>query len=243
MAQTPDLLYHTTLTIVDHLDDTGGVTEKFYVLGTHGSIYAAKEYSKKALQLQGFSPDDFSVFEERSPAWFWYHGDNTTVYAQTPEGQEFLVGFDTGINSQNIKQSPDGILEIPDDETHLHYVVRSEINYDRDNERSPYKHEIEGCYARQDDAYEAARKCIREKKDIFTEYHERSSLDHMPEWPFGKDVLVHAVGQMGEDFTVAVKTVPGIDETHTRIRPGRRRKSDIDRLNRLCRGASTEGII
>ena len=37
------------------------------------------------------------------------------------------------------------------------------------------------------------------------------------QWPFGEDVLVHAVSQTGEDFTVSVKTVPEVDKNHLKL--------------------------
>jgi hypothetical protein len=36
------------------------------------------------------------------------------------------------------------------------------------------------------------------------------------EWPFGEDVVVHAVTQTGENFVVAVRTVPGAHKKHAK---------------------------
>ena len=37
-----------------------------------------------------------------------------------------------------------------------------------------------------------------------------------PQWPFGEDVLVHAVAQTGENYTVAVRTPPEAHKAHAK---------------------------
>jgi hypothetical protein len=44
------------------------------------------------------------------------------------------------------------------------------------------------------------------KKTSFAEYDEKDQFKD--EWPYGDDVLVHAVAETGENFLVAVKAQP-----------------------------------
>ncbi|KAH8900107.1 hypothetical protein GQ53DRAFT_209967 [Thozetella sp. PMI_491] len=214
----PELLYHTTLTIVDYRDDaSGSPAQSFYVLGTHGSLPAAKAFATVALRSQGFEPDDFTVYEERKPQPLWSHDEGVIVFAKTPAGQDFLVGMDTKTNDKGLRQRPDGTLELPEGDTHLHYVVQTQVKYNQDRAGRFHTHEIEACCARYTDALAAAKKCLGIEKDEFAEYDERVDLNDTTEWPFGEDVLIHAVSQMGENFTVAIKTVPGVDDKHPRL--------------------------
>src|SRR5262245_14367754 len=137
----PELLYHTTLTIVDYRDDNAGSAQSFYVLGTHGSLPAAKAFAVTALHSQGFEPDDFTVYEERKLQPLWSHDDGVIVFAKTPAGQDFLVGMDTKTNDEELRQRPDGTMELPGGETYLHYVVQTEVKYNQERAGRFHTHE------------------------------------------------------------------------------------------------------
>ncbi len=180
-TKTPKFLYHTTLTVIDYHENTGGSTESFYILGTYSKLAAANAFAKTALQSQGFPANDFAVYQERQPGQTWPHGDDCTVYAEAPAGQMFLVSIVTKTNDEELHEGPEGSVVIPEGENNLHYVVQTEINYSQPHDSRYYTHDIKGCYARRAKAFDAAIDCLRGKKNEFGQYYERKNLDDMPE--------------------------------------------------------------
>jgi len=215
--ETPDLLYHTTLTVIDYQADTSGSIQAIYVLGTHGTLEAAKKFASTALQELNYAPDDFAKYETRSTVSEWRYGDGVLVVATAPNGQMLRVGLDTKPNDAGLLlNSDDGTIVLPKDVPHLHYVLQTTVNYNQDRSGAAQSSEIEGCYVRRDEAVEAAKKCLSGEQDEYSQYDERSNLGEDEEWPFGEDVLVHAVAQTGENYSVAVRTVPGAHKKHAK---------------------------
>jgi hypothetical protein len=67
---------------------------------------------------------------------------------------------------------------------------------------------VEGTYSTRAAARKAARSALLDRdvtKDSFVEYDEFDDARDINEWPYGDDVLVHAVAETGENFNVAVK--------------------------------------
>jgi len=227
----PPTLYHTTLSITDRHHDTSGSTRSAYILGTHVDPPLARSFALSALEsCLNYHPSDFAKFITRlsfQPAEGeeWPYGDTALVYALTKSGQEFIVGLETKPNLESFKAGgPDGTPLLPKDSTcdHLHYVLQTTTHYDQETERggsgSPNSDtfqttKIKGCYVPKTDALTAAREALKAEKErgMFTQYDEREGDDIEAEhdgWPFGDGVVVHAVGQMGENYEVAVTTVP-----------------------------------
>jgi len=177
-TETPELLYHTTLTVTDYRAETSGSRKTVYVLGTHGTIESAKEFSLAALSLLGYKEDDFEQYEKHRPDVPWTHGDGMVVFAKAPAGQEFLVGIDTKPNDAKLKADAHGQIVLPPGVPHLHYVLQTTIDYNRDRSGSYQTTEIEGCYTRREDAIAAARKCLEQLQtsDEFAQYDERENL-------------------------------------------------------------------
>ncbi|GAB1318318.1 hypothetical protein MFIFM68171_08528 [Madurella fahalii] len=48
-------------------------------------------------------------------------------------------------------------------------------------------------------------------------YDERDDVNQAGEWPFGEEVVVHAVAQTGEHYTVAIKTPMDAYDKHRKI--------------------------
>ncbi len=159
-TETPKFLYHTTLTVIDYREDTGGSTESFYILSTHCNLETAKAFAKTALQSQGFQANDFAVYQERQPGQVWLHGDGFIV-------QELLVGIVTKTNDEELPEGPEGIIVLPEGENNLHYVVQTEIDYGHPHDGRYQTHDITGCYARRANAFDAAIKCLRGEKEEF----------------------------------------------------------------------------
>ncbi|KAK3348187.1 hypothetical protein B0H65DRAFT_168357 [Neurospora tetraspora] len=89
--------------------------------------------------------------------------------------------------------------------------------------------EIEACFPHKSDAIDFARRWLDSKKDsgMFVQYDEQQTPRSLPTlskeeeedneegqqiWPFGEDVLVHAVASTGENYCVAVRTAEGARE-------------------------------
>ncbi|CCC09562.1 hypothetical protein SMACR_03593 [Sordaria macrospora] len=88
--------------------------------------------------------------------------------------------------------------------------------------------EIEGCFPHKSEAIDFARHWLSSKKNsgMFVQYDERDMTPRSVaaqkeeeedendghQWPFGEDVLVHAVAATGENYCVAVRTAEGARE-------------------------------
>lgn len=216
----PELLYHTTLTVIDYKDDTSGFTQTVYVLGTHSTLSAAKAFSKSALHELGYEPDDFTTYAVRGAEEEneWLHGDGVLVYAKAPAGHEFLVGIQTTSNNEELGATPEGGVFLAP-EADLHYVLQTTVDYNKDRTGAAQATHVEGSYEHRADAIDAAKQSLvgeEVKKSDFAQYDERDSIEEDSDWPFGEDVVVHAVAQTGENYTVAVRTVPGAHKKHAK---------------------------
>ncbi|KAM5350318.1 hypothetical protein ACJ41O_006823 [Fusarium nematophilum] len=207
----PELLHHTTLTVIDYHEDPSGATRSVYVLGTHGTLEAAKAFATSALQGLKYEPNDFAEYAVRSTEP-WKHGDGVLVFARAPAGQVFFIGINTTPNNESLPASPDGAVVLPQGADLLHYVLQTTIDYNQDRTGSVQSMEIEGSYVHRDDALAAARRCLDPEQ--FVEYDVRESEEMAGQWPFGEDVVVHAVAETGQNFVVAVRTVPGAHKRH-----------------------------
>ncbi|KAJ4288891.1 hypothetical protein N0V88_007224 [Collariella sp. IMI 366227] len=205
----PEEVFHTTLTVVDFHQDTSGSTRDVHVLGTHTNLSAAKAFALMALVQLGYQPEDFATYSTKvdTPPEEWKHGDGVMVYAKAPRGQEFLVGLDTKPNTEGLPEGPNNVLQLPKGHDDMHYVLQNRTDYNQDKSGAFQTTEIQGCYVSRDDALAAAKATLAFDKDEYAQYDEREDEEAEGEWPFGEEVVVHAVAQTGENFTVAVKTV------------------------------------
>jgi len=197
-------LYHVKRTITDYAEDKSGATRTVDILGTYVSLEAAKKAARNGLKDEGYLPDDFDIYEEKSNAENWTHGDGVLVYARAPAGQEFFVRLDTKPNVSGYQGNAEGRVQ---DEPY--YVLQTRIDYNNDRIGGLQSTEVEGTYGNQAKAIEAAKKTLLDEnegvtKEWFAEYDEKPEDDG--EWEYGDDVYVRAVGPNGENFTVAVKT-------------------------------------
>ena len=226
----PEELYHTTLTVVDphnvHPDPTGApVRHSTYPLATYATREAADQFASKALRELKYETSDFEVYQDKTTAASpeaeeWAHGGNTIVYAKTAGGQEFYIQVEGRTNKEHIAIATDGSgqIQYPTGCEHLSYVFVTESDY-RDES---VKTSLEGCFYHRPSAVAAAKDALlgegRVKKNQLAQYDERKTLDgsEAQDWPFGEDVVVHAVGSKGENFTVAIKTVPGAHRHHAK---------------------------
>ncbi|KAL2108482.1 hypothetical protein VUR80DRAFT_3759 [Thermomyces stellatus] len=220
----PDTLFHTLLTVIDYHTDPSGGTRSTWVLGTHTSLEAAKAFAKNSLASLGYNRDDFKTYEEAPSAGAptpeitatktkeWTHGDGYIVWAQAPAGQVFQVNIDAKVNNENLPASEDGTPVLPQGADHLHYVMQTRIDYNKDRNGAEQETGVGGTYVKRADAMIAAKGLLL--KGDFDEYVEREETDEQGKWEFGEDVVVHAVKGNGENFDVSVRTVPGAHKRH-----------------------------
>jgi len=216
----PEQLFHTTLTVIDFHRDTSGSTRDVHVLGTHTTLPAAKAFALVALKHLGYQPEDFEKYATRvdTPAEEWKHGDGVMVYAKGSKGHEFIVGLDTKPNTESLAEAAGDTVKLPEGQDQLHYVLQNTIDYNQDKSGAFQASEILGCYARREDALAAAKKALQEDRDEYAQYDERDGNDPEVGWPFGEEVVVHAVAQTGENYTIAVKTATEALEKHGKAR-------------------------
>lgn len=217
----PDQLFHTMLTVIDYHADKSGGTRSVWVLGTHTSLSAAKSFASRALHELGYEKDDFEEYADRTQLGAaaedsWPHGDGIVVYAKAPAGQVFKVGLSTTPNNLGLPANEKEEPKLPKDFDHLHYVLQTIIDYNKDRTGAEQTTEVEGTYVKRSDAMIAAKGLLL--KSDFEEYDERDEGDTKGAWEFGEDVVVHAVSTNGENHNVAVKTVPGAHKAHAKKR-------------------------
>lgn len=229
-SEVPGRLYHTLLTVTHFYEDTSGYAQATYPLGTHTSLPAAEAFAAHALETLDYRPDDFAEYAVRGDQATttpppgrvdWPYGDGTIVYAKQPaRGREFLVRIDTTPNTEALPAGGPGDTPrlrsssspAPSDPHRLNYVIRTRVDYEQDRSADMQTTEVRGVYVRRRDALAAARKMLGERAE-FAQYDEHAD-DEKGQWPFGDDVVAHAVAQTGQTYTVAVRTVP---ETHGKL--------------------------
>jgi hypothetical protein len=121
------------------------------------------------------------------------------VYAQAPGGESFKVDIETEPNSIPLNGDSSGRVD-----RELYYILQTNIQYDIDRSGSKRETTIEGIYESLDEARKQARTILLDediRKEDFAEYDE---LTDEADRPYDSDIIVHAVGQRGENFLVSV---------------------------------------
>lgn len=211
----PDLLFHIILNIIHPNFETGSNRQDVYILGTCATLEAAKRFAKHSLSFLGYSKDEFDIYEEKGETSdYWDHGDGVIAYGKTPAEHEVLLTIDTKTNAERLQASSEGTIMLPNGVDHLHYVLQTMTDY---NTQSKPSVEIEGAYAKRPDAFAAAKRCLIDdntKKEDFAHYDERNDLSLPQDWPFGEDVIVHAIALSGQNYLVSLKTPPAAYQRH-----------------------------
>lgn len=213
-----EFLYNITLTIIDFQADPTGGTQHIFVLGSHGTLKAAKDFCTTSLQNLNFDISEFSEYQVRTTgdegSAEWPYGEGVMVFAKAFAGQVFLVGIVTTLNNENLPSTSSGDLVLPNGLKFLHYVVQTEVDYNADRTGFVQKSDLEGTYLHRADAWTAAYNCLDKKQ--LCEYDSREDPELAGQWPFGEDVAVHAISETGQNYYVSVKTPPFIDNACSR---------------------------
>ncbi|KAK4178964.1 hypothetical protein QBC36DRAFT_308658 [Triangularia setosa] len=168
----------------------------------------------------------------------WPYGENIQVYALSPSGQEFLVGIMTKPNEDSLphhSHTTEGEKrdQVPPHKTatcsghgDLHYILQTKWDFKQakgdKNSNAFQRTEVAGCCVPRKEAFQKAKQLLHRERErgMFAQYDERETGDEESEidekrwgrgsgWPFGDEVVVHAVGHGGECYEVAVKSVSG----------------------------------
>ncbi|KAK6697054.1 hypothetical protein SNK05_013601 [Fusarium graminearum] len=122
----------------------------------------------------------------------WAYGNGVLVYAKAPAGQVFKISIQATSNTEQLLGDSDGSPYYPKE--HLRFTTSNWLRAG-DADRGTFVHRT--------DASNAARKLLDP-----LDYAEYDTPEKMKEeWPYGDDVVAHAVAETGENTTVEVKTV------------------------------------
>jgi hypothetical protein len=94
-------------------------------------------------------------------------------------------------------------------------VLQTIIYYNHDSIGSIQTTQVEGVYPTRKTARETAKTILLDGSIInptFAEYDEQDN--ESKEWPYGEDVVIHAVAETGENFRVSVKPQPHSHQQH-----------------------------
>ncbi|KIL90036.1 hypothetical protein FAVG1_06774 [Fusarium avenaceum] len=211
MSNIPELLYHIILTVINYPVDPSGAQQSTYILGTRSTLEAAKGLSFKVLQVLGYKPQDFVQYAIHSNhTGSWAHGNGVLVYAKAPAGQVFLVSVQATPNTENLAMNLESGVILPKGISSLHYIVQTTIDYNKDRTGGEQEMQIEGTFVHRSRALATAHKLLDPLDYVDYETPEKMA----GEWPFGEEVVAHAVAETGHNITVAVTTVSDSHLSH-----------------------------
>jgi len=226
-AQESDNLYHVVFT-TSHLQkhDPYGQGEKVRICGTYTSLPKAKAAAHSCLFDAGYEQEWFTTFEANthdhpSSSAPWPHGDGVMVYAVAPDGEIFTTRVLTSPNTQGFKGDEYGKVDGGDP---LYHVVQTTIYYDIDDTGEKRDTNIEGTFRTYAQARKFASTVLIHPEDGLTKeswssYEELGAKD--TDWDYGEEVVVHAVGENGEN--VAISVVKGQEMESVRLAEAARR--------------------
>uniref|UniRef100_A0A0D2YIG4 Uncharacterized protein n=2 Tax=Fusarium oxysporum TaxID=5507 RepID=A0A0D2YIG4_FUSOF len=207
MSSSPELLYHILLTVIDYHVDPSGAKQSIYILGTNATLEAAKNSAFRVLDTLRHKPEDFVEYAiHLSSTEEWDHGDGVLVYAKAPAGQVLLISIQATPNEEKLLMDSNGGILMPKEIP----LLRNINNNNKDRTGCVQETQIEGAFIHRADAYVAARKLLDP-----LDYADYDTPEKMAgEWPFGEEVVAHAVADTGQKTIVEVKTVAGAHHKH-----------------------------
>ncbi|EXJ90649.1 hypothetical protein A1O1_03753 [Capronia coronata CBS 617.96] len=199
-------LYHVVFTTSHISKDVNGEVERVRVCGTYTTLPAAKAAAHRTLFEAGYEKEMFDEYETSQEQFIRHHVKRRTglcVLAKSADGTVFRVSVATTPNSLNLKGGKD------DHKIHqdLYHVVQTNVLYTEDDTGAARETNVEGTFT----TYEEARKYASQvllapedgvTKESFEEYDEAGPDEK--DCGFGENVVVHAVGQNGENYLVSV---------------------------------------
>lgn len=205
-GDTSENLYHVLLTSIDLKKDPSGAAQDVSIKATFTSLPSAKAFSRTLLTSLGYERDFFTTYDELgSYTGDWPHGDGVQVYAAVAESEILKVELKTAENKFGYQGDESGRVT-----RELWHVVQTTIHYNLDRSGAKRDSVIEGSYETAEQARQSARTALLDedvRKEDFAEYDEFGGTQG--DWTWGEDVVVHAVGQGGENYVVRVLQAGG----------------------------------
>jgi len=146
------------------------------------------------------NPDDFQAHHFKHSTV----GEGLNVYAKAEDGTTFRVSVATTPNVQGFHADPrDHKLYMT-----LYHVVQTVVLYNKDDSGEARKTIVEGSFQKYPVARKFASEVLLSKEDgitkeSFEQYDEAVGLGER-DCGYGENVIVHAVGQTGENFLISV---------------------------------------
>jgi len=201
-------IYHVLITSSHLTKDPTQQVEKLRVIGTYDSLPLAKAAAHRAIFDAGYEAEFFKAYgvtvdffdQQRVPR---QDRDGLLVYAVAQDGTIFQVRIVTTPNDTKWTHQFENGRICRD----LYYVVQTTASYYDDEGKSSRVHNIEGVF----DSYKEARKLALDAlldeadgmtKESYAQYDE--AVANETDCGYGENVLVHAVGQNGENLLVSV---------------------------------------
>jgi len=195
-----DQLYHVLLTTSHLKHDINLDVQNLRICGTYTSLSTAKAAAHRCLFEAGYEQEWFTTFQSH-PDPTKSESNGLTVYAVARDGTTFSVSIDTTPNVRGY-WSQTGKVGVE-----LYHVLQTIVYYGRDESGETRETIIEGSFESYMEAWNFARSVLLCKddglsKDNFAEYDEAGPGE--TDSGFGENVVVHAVGQNGENFLITV---------------------------------------
>lgn len=200
-------LYHVIYTTshLSSLEDVNDQVEKVRISGTYTTLGAAKAAAHKTLFEAGYEKEWFVEYDTK-PEDFVTHGikrrSGLAVYAKAKDGTIFRVGIATTPNVQGFRDDEDHKVHRP-----LYHVVQTSVLYSEDDSGEARDTNVEGSFLQYEEARKFAAQVLLNSesgvtKSSFEQYDEAGPNE--TDCGYGENVIVHAVGQNGENILVSV---------------------------------------
>ena len=202
--EPPEQLYHIILTVSHLAKDPNSQLEKLRVVGTYVSLPVAKAAAYRVLFEAGYESEMFTEYETDS------HSGSVSskrmvsgvlVHAETQDGTAFEVSIlGTPNDLKMMTLSEDGrVLHS------LYHVMQTDISYE--DYASNREHKLKGSFHNYEDASKRAMQVLLDGKDGLTKESYAQYDEAAPgekDCGYGENVLVHAVGNDGENILISV---------------------------------------
>lgn len=226
----PDTLFHAVVSVTNNHLDAINPTRRTYILGTYGTPDAAKSSALRALQALTFIPEFFPAsqvhFNRGQHVENETTGDTAVISVPLPAGQGLNMSIQAVPNTESLATTSDGLFISAPGAKNLHYMLQTAVSF-TNGQPVVEATQIKGTYMRRADAWSAAHRLL--DRANYIKYSDRSDAEFWGHWPYGEEVVVHAVCAGGQTYSVSVKTAVWADAAQKReledlLRPAARER-------------------
>lgn len=197
----PKNLYHVVFTTSNISKDPTSETEKVCITGTYTSLTSAKAAAHSCLFDAGYEREWFSQYET-DPEVFESSGirqrAGLAVLAVSPDGTTFRVRVCTTQDAGDLASGyENGRITVD-----LYHVVQTNIEYGSIRDMN-----IEATFKTYNEARNFASGVLLSEKDGITKQSFARYVEAGPDEKdcgYGENVIVHAIGEHGDNYLVAV---------------------------------------